>query len=434
MSIDQVLADKLESLYERRTAGMKFGLEVERELLAQLGNPQDSYAVIHVAGTNGKGSVCALVASVLEQVGMRVGLYVSPHLVEFNERITVNGVQVTDEELLEVSQLIDDAIPSVLEACGREPTFFEYATAMAFKLFQAKGIQVAVVETGMGGRLDATSVVHPLVSAITRISLEHTEFLGPDLAAIAEEKAGIIEAGRPVVCGAMDEEAREVIRAKASEKGCLFRDVEQSVSASLLRMSLAHQVAGVATDSRTYGQLETKLIGLHQIENVATAVAIVEETERALGVEFPLVKIKQGFAKAEWLGRFHVLSKDPPVILDGAHNPGASAVLGASLRRLLKKRPLALVLGMCDDKDLASFLKGFRGISKVWTVTIKNERAVPGDQLAERVRICGPDCESEELSAAMEKAEKWAADNGGAVCVAGSLFLVGEVLCLKGVT
>ena len=208
MSIDQVLADKLESIYERRTAGMKFGLEVERELLAQLGNPQDSYAVIHVAGTNGKGSVCALVASVLEQVGMRVGLYVSPHLVEFNERITVNGVQVTDEELLEVSQLIDDAIPSVLEACGREPTFFEYATAMAFKLFQDKGIQVAVVETGMGGRLDATSVVHPLVSAITRISLEHTEFLGKDLAAIAEEKAGIIEAGRPVVCGAMDEEAR----------------------------------------------------------------------------------------------------------------------------------------------------------------------------------------------------------------------------------
>ncbi len=431
MSMDSILEARLLNLYARRNSGIKLGLDVQRALMAEMGNPQDSYAVIHVAGTNGKGSVCALVASVLAELGFRVGLYVSPHLVEFNERISVNGVNATDDELIGVADAVDKAVPVVRDACGREPTFFEYATAMALKHFESKNVQVAVLEVGMGGRLDATNVTTPLVSAVTRISLEHTEFLGDSLPDIAAEKAGIIKTGRPVVCGMMPEEARDVIRERARAEGCLLREVEDSVSANLIDMSMLEQTVGISTENNDYGRIRMKLIGKHQIENLATAIAVIEECERAMGLEFPLEKIKSGIAAAVWRGRFHVISESPPMVLDGAHNAGAAQALAASLKQVLGKRPLGLILGICGDKDVASFVKSFGKVAKVWAVTIRNERSLPAEDLAGKIGAAGLPCVAADLATALEQSETWATEVGGAVCIAGSLFLVGEVLEMK---
>ncbi len=428
MGKDEILKDKLAGLYGRRNDGIKFGLEVQKSLMQRLGDPQNTYAVVHVAGTNGKGSVCAMIAQVLKAAGLRAGLYISPHLKEFNERMSVNGECVSDCELLELAELVDEQLAYVEKECGRQPTFFEYSTALAMKYFEMRNVQVAVLETGMGGRLDATNVVTPLVSVITRIGIEHAEFLGDDIESIAGEKAGIIKQGRPVVCGAMTGDARRVIVDRAASLGCMIRDVEATVSIGDIDMSLEGQRMRLSTEEEDYGRVTLPLIGMHQVENCATAVAALEEIQRALGLAAGVDVITQALGNVRWPARCQVLSKDPPVILDGAHNPMASAVLGQTLRKILGGRPLSIILGMCGDKDAVSFLSGFHGVSKVWAVTIRNERAVSADELASLARTRGFDSVAVDLREALAEARAWAEDSGGAVCVAGSLFLAGEVL------
>jgi dihydrofolate synthase/folylpolyglutamate synthase len=426
MSKDKILREKLAGLYSRRNAGIKFGLDVQEALMRELGDPQASYAVVHVAGTNGKGSVCAMIAEVLRQAGLRVGLYVSPHLVEFNERMSVDGENVTDEELLDLSELVDAKVASVESECGRQPTFFEYSTALAMKFFERKAVQVAVLETGMGGRLDATNVVTPLVSVITRIGVEHAEFLGKDIAEIAGEKAGIIKAGRPVVCGAMPEEAARVIRRKADDLGCICRDVEKTVALTAVEISLDGQKNQVSTEEQDYGRVTMGLIGAHQAENCATVVAAFEEIQRAMGLRFDAASLKRGLKAVEWPARFQVVSRQPPVILDGAHNPMAAESLVKALKKVLGPKKLGLVVGMCGDKDVSSFISAFRGTTRAWAVTIRNERAVPADDLARIAASCGIDCKAVELGEGLAEAKKWASETDAAVCVTGSLFLAGE--------
>ncbi|MFC1498702.1 bifunctional folylpolyglutamate synthase/dihydrofolate synthase, partial [Verrucomicrobiota bacterium] len=208
----------LKKLYKRRSFGIKPGLDAERAMLSKLGNPQEEFLVVHVAGTNGKGSVCALLSSILRTAGYTVGLYTSPHLVRFNERIRVDDQEIGDDELAGVLDKIECVAADVARDMGQEPTFFECATAMAFKYFKEQDVRIAVVETGMGGRLDATNVLTPLISVITRISLEHTMYLGNDVEAVALEKCGIIKKGRPVVCGIMDALAHNMVKRSALEK------------------------------------------------------------------------------------------------------------------------------------------------------------------------------------------------------------------------
>jgi len=213
------MKNALERLYKRQTFGIKPGLDVIRALLARLDNPERSYGVIHVAGTNGKGSVCAMIDSVLRATGCTVGLYTSPHLVSFNERFCVNGVQICDDDLFGLIEQIERISSEVADELKREPTFFECSTAMAFEYFRKKGVKLAVIEVGMGGRLDATNVVMPLVSVITRVSLEHMAYLGHDVVSIAFEKAGIIKPGKPVICGATDEKALDVMKQISKDYG-----------------------------------------------------------------------------------------------------------------------------------------------------------------------------------------------------------------------
>ena len=257
----QNLEKSLERLYALRTFG-KPGLEVTVDLLNRLGNPHHAFVTIHVAGTNGKGSVCVMLESVLRQAGLRAGLYTSPHLMRFNERIRVNGEEICDPELASLFETME-AHAAAVSTPGREVTFFEFTTALAFEHFKRTSVQVAVVETGMGGRLDSTNVVMPLVSVITRIGLDHTDYLGTTLAAIAGEKAGIIKPGRPVICGATPDEAKAVIHATAVAKQSPFIDVTESVSVRRVAQTLSGQKVSITSGDVDYGTVSVKFLGKH---------------------------------------------------------------------------------------------------------------------------------------------------------------------------
>lgn len=422
------LARSLERLYALRTFGIKPGLETTLALLDRLGNPQDSFAAVHVAGTNGKGSTCAMLEAVLRKTGLRVGLYTSPHLIRFNERIRVNGVEIGDEAL---AALFDDMEPhaAAVAATGREATFFEFTTALAFEHFRREKVQVAVVETGLGGRLDSTNVLTPLISVITRIGLEHTAYLGDTLEAIAGEKAGIIKPGRPVVCGATPPEALAVIRKTAGCRKAPFTYVGDSVSVRRVAQDLDGQKVSIAGSDAGYKPVTLKLLGKHQLENCATAVAALESLASCSPLAIPPEVIQAGLAEAVWPGRLDLLSREPPVILDGAHNPDGARTLATALHELFKRKKVALVWGMCDDKDALGFAKAMgAAVKRCWAVPIDTERSLAPGKLLQIARTEGWQAVASTLPEALEEAKSWARDNDGAVCIAGSLYLAGEVL------
>lgn len=424
----QNLEKSLERLYALRTFGIRPGLEVTVELLNRLGNPHQAFATIHVAGTNGKGSVCAMLESVLRQTGLRVGLYTSPHLIRFNERIRVNGEEITDQELASLFDEMEVQAAAV-SATGREVTFFEFTTALAFEHFKRKSVQVAVVETGMGGRLDSTNVVMPLVSVITRIGLDHTAYLGTTLAAIAGEKAGIIKAGRPVICGATPDEAKAVIHDTAVARKSPFVDVTESVSVRRVSQSLSGQKVSITSGDVDYGTISVNLLGKHQLENIATVIATLETLATCSPLKLPLEVIRSGLVASRWPGRLQVLSQAPPILLDGAHNPDGAHALALTLKELFKKKKVGLIWGMCDDKDALGFAKAMgASISRCWIVPINSERNASPEKLVQIARTGGWEAASCLLPDAMGLAKDWALEHEGAVCIAGSLFLAGDVL------
>ncbi|MBA4388595.1 MAG: bifunctional folylpolyglutamate synthase/dihydrofolate synthase [Verrucomicrobia bacterium] len=425
----KLVAAALERLYKRQNFGIKMDLLVEEAFLRHAGHPELNYGSIHVAGTNGKGSVCAMLDSILRCAGHKVGLYTSPHLVRFNERIKVDNVDISDSELAFLFRELEPMIERVAKEERREPTFFECTTAMALDYFAAQGVKLAVLETGMGGRLDATNAVIPVVSVITRISLEHTKYLGTDIPSIAGEKAGIIKKGRPVVCGAMPDDAMEVMRVVASQRHCDMVPAAEAVSIRLISADLAGQKVSVETQEKSYGTVHLPLLGPHQLENLATVVATVDCLNDTVDLGITEDAVRKGVAGTRWPGRMQVLSMHPPIILDGAHNPGAAEVLVATLGSLVKDKPVGLVAGMCNDKDMDAFLKPFTGlVKKAWAVPLKTERSRPSAELAAAARLMGWDVEDATVAEAIQEGTEWARQNGGVLCICGSLFLVGEVL------
>lgn len=422
------LQHSLERLYALRTFGIKPGLETTVALLERLGRPERSFVSIHVAGTNGKGSVCAMLDAVLRRTGLRVGLYTSPHLVRFNERIRVNGQEISDEAL---AALFDDMEPqaAAVAAAGREPTFFEFTTALAFEHFRREKVQVAVVETGLGGRLDSTNVLTPLISVITRIGLEHTAYLGTTLAAIAGEKAGIIKPGRPVVCGATPDEVLEVLIKTAEARKSPVINVAESIVVKRVSQDVTGQKVSIAGNEVNYGPVVMKLLGKHQLENCATAVAALETLASCSPLAIPPDVIRVGLSEAVWPGRLEVLSHEPPIILDGAHNPDGARTLAVALKELFRRKKVGLVWGMCDDKDALGFAKALgAAVKRCWTVPIDTERSLAPDKLLQIAKTEGWQSEAATLPEALARARVWALDNDGVVCIAGSLFLAGEVL------
>ncbi|OQA27035.1 MAG: Folylpolyglutamate synthase [Verrucomicrobia bacterium ADurb.Bin345] len=428
------LGDRLTQLYARTAAGVKFDLEVTRRLLDRIGNPQSGMSFVHVAGTNGKGSVCAMIESVCRAAGFRTGLYTSPHLVKFNERIRVAGRDIEDAELVELFNLVDPhdrALAAMPD--GREATFFELTTVMALEHFRRSGVKLAVLETGMGGRLDATNVVTPLVSVITRIGIEHREFLGDTLEKIAAEKAGIIKPGVGVVCGAMDPAAREVIERTAAKRNAPFIPAEESVSVRRAGPgAFPRQKVKIESENSSYPVLQLPLAGSYQLENVATAVAALEYLGQTSPFSPDETAVKKGLESVSWPGRCQLLSEHPPVVLDVAHNPDAARALAAALRELAGRRKVALVLGLLSDKDGRGIMAELAPLAgRCLVVPLHTPRAMRVEDLLACARQAGVEASLSNLAEARAAAVAWAREHDGVVCIAGSLYLAGEVLAFE---
>ena len=420
----------LHQLADRRRFGMRPGLETIRDLLARLNHPEAGLAAIHIAGTNGKGAVAALCESVLRAAGYPVARYTSPHLVRLNERFLVNGRPVDDAALEAVAQDVERAVLALEAERGAQVTFFECLTAVAFELFRRAGVRLAVLETGLGGRLDATNVVVPLVSVLTRIGLDHCDWLGDTLEKIAGEKAGIIKPGRPVVCAAMPDEARAVIAQAAAQRGAPFVDAAAAVSVEVAKSGLEGQTLKIATGARTLPPLRLPLAGAFQVENVCAAVAALEAVA-GCGLAVPDAAFVAGLESVCWPGRFQLAAKAPPVIVDGAHNPEGARALRQALKACRVKKPVGLVAGFCGDKDALQHLQELAPVvRRAWGVAVPNPRSLAADQTVGVMRMAGIDeadpCES--LQEALNLAREWAREADGVVVVCGSLFLAGAAL------
>lgn len=424
----------LQSLAERRRFGMKPGLDTIKALLAALGNPHQQLAAIHIAGTNGKGATAAICESVLRHAGYRVARYTSPHLLKINERFMVNGSAVDDAALERSAAEVLPVVRDYETATGDPVTYFESLTALAFHLFSQLGIKLAVLETGLGGRMDATNVVTPLVSVITRIGLDHCDWLGDTVAKIAAEKAGIIKAGRPVVCGLMPDEARAVVAATANRLGSRLILAEEAASISSSARSLEGQTLKIATANRSLPPVKFPLAGAFQAENALTAAAALECAADA-GLEISDAAFANGFANVVWPGRFQLAQKQPPVVIDGAHNPEGARALLEALKSCRIKKTVALVAGFCGDKDAVSHLRTLAPhVGAAWAVEIPNPRSLTAGQTAGLMHIAGIEnaesCES--LKAAVAAAAEWAENHHSVAVVCGSLFLAGAALELFG--
>lgn len=415
--------ERLTSLFARTTSGMKPGLGLMRELVEALDHPERSFLCVHVAGTNGKGSVCAMVESVLRQAGLKTGLFTSPHLVRVNERIRVDGLPLPDSGLLSALSRVEE----VEGRLSRLPTFFETLTAMAFLAFREEGVQVAVIETGLGGRLDSTNVVEPLVCGITRIDLDHREYLGDTLTLIAGEKAGILKPGRPAVMGQQEPEALEVLRSRAEEHGCPLWDAVSRVVISGRRSGLDGQKFTVCTPDLDVGRVTLPMLGAYQMENLATAVTLSEAVFDQLGLEMQPDLLKKGLSETAWAGRGQVLSVRPPVLLDVAHNPGGALALRELLRDVFGARSKGvMVWSSLRDKEPEAYLKILAPLlSELLCVELQSPRAMSSASLlavAEKVRIPARACSVAEARVRLPQLAS-GLDFG---CVAGSVYLAGE--------
>ncbi|MDW7973184.1 MAG: folylpolyglutamate synthase/dihydrofolate synthase family protein [Thermodesulfovibrio sp.] len=369
----------INELYKRRTKGIKLGLNRVIEALERIGNPHQYFKSIHIAGTNGKGSVSKIVYCLLRAHGFSVGVFTSPHLTRFTERIVVNDSEILEDEVVYLIEKI--------QPFSDELTFFEYVTVMAFEYFREKSIDYAVIETGMGGRLDATNVVTPVVSVITKIGLDHQEFLGPDLVSISKEKAGIIKEGVPVVSSSQEKEAEEVIIKKAEEmKAPLFiygRDFYGKLNSIKLEGILFDFYPSKEEDlnSDTYSNLFLPLTGFHQLENVSVAL-------KAFMTAYPSWRedlIREGLKNVTLPGRIEIVSYEPLVIFDIAHNPDAAKSLVRSLKALTDKKPI-VVFAIMKDKDVNEFIKAFEDYAYKFIFTVpKYERALTYEELLKKM-------------------------------------------------
>ncbi len=423
--------DASKYLYSLQHFGVKLGLSRMEKLMSVLGDPHASFATVHVAGTNGKGSVCAMLASVLKAAGFKVGLYTSPHLVKFNERISVVGEAISEEDLSSITLSIKERFND------SKITFFEFTTAVAFEYFAREGVDIAIIEVGLGGRLDATNVIKPIVSVITNIDLDHTKVLGETRSEIAFEKGGIIKSGVPVVCGERNTEIISLFEKICSERRSEIFSVDYNYS---ILSSTIHE------QKFSYGGLEFKLslLGEHQIGNACIVLKVLELL-RSKGFNVSKEAIDVGFAAVKWPGRLQVLSEKPLVMLDGAHNPAGMAKLEEFLsEKLFAETPFdkldeekaknpafdrknVCVIGISTGKDVEWIFEKISEYFQSVIITEASHRAIAKEELAEVADYYFTGIEISEIGSALDLAkEKVGAD--GFVLVTGSLYVIGDVL------
>lgn len=407
----------LEAMYKLGRFGIILGLDTMRGILGNLGNPEKKFTVIHVAGTNGKGSVASYLARILTLSGYRTGLYTSPHLSRFNERIAVDGEMVTDEEVVASYNRVEAA-----NTGERSGTFFELTTAMALDLFAEKGAKVAVIETGMGGRLDATNLVTPVLSIITNVSLEHKAILGDTIAKIAYEKAGIIKAGTPAIVGVRQASAIGVVEETARELGAPLVRLGRDIHVRRSEKGFSCRCDGIALSDLT-----TSLLGTHQVDNAALAVAACASLRKDSRFSITDEAIREGLATTSWPGRLERIAGAPETIIDGAHNPAAIKALVSYLEEKQSGREITLVVGVLDDK---AYRKMFANLlpfcRRVILVKAHTDRSIDPDAMrTDAAKYVRDVTVIPDIPQAMATARSTARE-GELVLVAGSLYVAGE--------
>lgn len=408
--------------------GSKLGLENIKYLLGLLGNPHEKLKIIHVAGTNGKGSTSSYIHSILKKSGYRVGLYTSPYLVEFTERIRINGMDIPKNKLADVTAIVKEKIEEMVKEGKNHPTEFEVVTAIAFYYYALESVDFVVLEVGLGGRLDATNVVeNPLVSVITPIGLDHTEYLGDTLSKIAYEKGGIIKQNGFVLSYPQEEEVIYVF-----EKICMEKNSKLFVPSFdhlvIHKSTVEEQIFSVKILDRTYDNVKVQMVGIHQIYNASIAIATVEILRQYRNVHISNENIIDGLYDAKWPGRFEVLQKEPLVIIDGAHNAHGAAALRKSIKNLLKDYKITFVVGMLQDKDIEAVLGDLIPLmNKLITTTPDNPRAMKASDLAKKLEVFEKETYiSESIKDAVKKAIE-ITESKEAIIFSGSLYMIGEV-------
>jgi dihydrofolate synthase/folylpolyglutamate synthase len=427
-----------------QTPSQKFDLAHMRVLLEALQHPEHKFPAVLIAGTNGKGSTAATLASILQASGYKTGLYTSPHLVSINERIRINGATISDDDFAGIHDLVDRTAERLVSEneLPWHPSFFEMLTAIAFEYLAREKVAIAVLEVGMGGRLDATNVVEPLVSVITDISLDHQKFLGDTITEIAREKAGIIRANRPVVTLPQTPEANDVLGHTMLDLGARAISAVPYVppvspnSAQYTLPSTREKAGYIARyPLQVMGgeiTVETPLVGRHQLRNIALAVAAAEELARQGFAAITAATVERGIRETRWLGRFQVLpatADHPEVVFDVAHNPAGAWALRSTLSATYEDRPLVFVFGAMRDKavgEIAEIL--FPLAERVVATHVDNPRAATPAEIREAARRVAVDIdEAPDVPAALAKARA-AAGTRGLVVVTGSIYIVGEAM------
>jgi len=408
-------SETLDYLYGLEKFGILFGLENIKWILSLIDNPQDAIRTVHVAGTNGKGSVASMLSEILKTAGYATGAYTSPHLISFTERITVNGEAISEEEVIDLTRFIKERIDR--EDGGRHFTFFDFTTALAFLYFKRKGIDIAVIEVGLGGRLDSTNVIYPLATVITNVALDHKEYLGDTIEDIAREKAGVVKEHVPVVTGA-EGQALEIIRASAAKTDLYVLGKEFTYKKK------GEQLMWYRGIHRTFDNLSVALRGDHQLFNAALALCTVELLG-GKGLAVNEYAVRKGLSLVRWPGRLEVVRKTlkPLVIIDGAHNPQGVRSLASYLKSHFLKRKRILIFGVMKDKDFKEMLKELLPVvhRTILTRPETSRAALPSD-LAEYA----PDAViTESVSDAIDTAFKMAEEHD-LVIVTGSFYTVGE--------
>ena len=409
----------LDQIEHQRRFGNRPGAEVSALMLEKLGRPQQNMSVIHIAGTNGKGSVSAFLCSILKEAGIRTGMFTSPHLVDFRERICVDGQMISREEVTKLGNMLLE------EDFGTVPTMFDYCLAMALLYYRDRQCQAAVIETGLGGRLDSTNAIGvPEVTVVTRIGYDHMAVLGDTLDKIASEKAGIIKKGTKLVLESQEKDAMDVLLETAEKEAVTEIKIADMHDVTECRYENGRQYFSY----QKYKNLEMAMLGVHQYENAAAAILAAEIflKDRGISDEKAEYYIREGIKKTRWEGRMEILSREPFFMVDGAHNGNGVAALAESLRTLFPGEKFHFVMGVMADKNYEEMIEELLPLALDFkTVTVESERALAAQELSEKIRAKGI-CDAGLLHS-FDELMPGRLDVAHKTIAFGSLYFVGEI-------
>ncbi|MFC1569017.1 bifunctional folylpolyglutamate synthase/dihydrofolate synthase [bacterium] len=414
----------IDYLFSRRQKGMKLGLERMETLLHLLDHPEKMFKTIHIAGTNGKGSTAAMMASILQAAGYQTGLYTSPHLIDMRERIQIQGIMISEKQILKILNKMKPHIEAT------EASFFEVITAMAFVNFADQNIDIAVVETGLGGRLDATNTLTPILTIITEIGLDHTKILGKTLYPIAAEKAGIFKSGVPCVVGSRNSSVNAFFQVHAEKIGCPVHFAQKLASCQNVKMTETGSWSDITIHNTYYHQLYLRLLGDHQIHNLTTALVCMDILQK-MRWSITEEAVRTGLDQVQWPARLQLLQTQPKILLDSAHNPLGAKQLVKAIKTIFHYQKLILIFGVLEDKDYRAMLKVLLPLADQLILTQPlSDRALSPKKLEHlpilksRISLVEPD---------IKKAWQYAlslANPEDMICGAGSIYFVGELLRL----